>query len=287
MATKNAIPGFDPNRGNNYTLRPDTPASKTGGGNGNAAATVDPDASDPSRGFDVGPVHFGFTNRGTPGMSYPGAGAVHDFSNRLTNNVTNNLSDPVVSAFPGQPDLATLRAQREQVNQRMSTPVKAGADILGQFNPAALANRVPLFGPAIQGGTQEGVRSYAAGNSWPTILTDAGIGTASGVVGGALNTPKALAQVGGKLADAAIPGALGYLTGGESAVEHGLIGGFLGSTVYSPVSKAIEKYGDKLGELAGPKTQQALQNLLMGGASSVIQSNPTPPPLPFFGYPGS
>ena len=209
----------------------------------------------------------------------------HDFTNRLMNNITNNTADPIVSALGGG-DLATLRAQREQTNQRMGTGAKVGADILGQFNPAVLANRVPLFGPAIQGGAQEGLRSYAAGNSWPTIATDAGLGIGSGVIGGALNTPKALAQAGSKLADAAVPAALGYLTGGERAVEHGLIGGFLGSTVYSPVSKAIEKYGDKLGELAGPKTQQALQNLLMGGASSAIQSNPPPPPLPFFGYGG-
>lgn len=288
MAT-NAIPGFNPNRDNNYTLRPPdkaaaAPATKTGGGSN--APVVDPDASDPSRGFDLGPVHFGFTNRGTPGVSYPGSQAVHDWSNRLTNDVTNNLSDPIVSALGGG-DLATLRAQREQANQRMGTASKVTADIAGQFNPAALANRVPFFGPALQGGTQEAVRSYAAGNSWPTIATDTGMGLASGAVGGAFNTPKALAQAGGKAAEVGIPGALGYLTGGENAVEHGLIGGLLGSRFFEPASKAIEGAGEKLNEFAGPKTQQALQNLLMGGASSMIQSNPQPPPLPFFGYPGS
>ena len=296
MATKNAIPGFDPNRSNNYTLRPDTPAPKSGNGGSNssnsnavAAPSTDPDASDPNRGVDVGPVHFGFTNRGTPGVSYPGAGAVHDFSNRLTNNVTNNTADPIVSALGGG-DLATLRAQRAQTDARMGTGAKVGADILGQFNPAALLNAVPggrVVGPALQGGAQEAVRSYAAGNPWSTIGTDTGMGLASGAVGGSFNTPKAIGQGLGKAAEVGIPGALGYLTGGENAMEHGLIGGLLGSRFFEPASKAIEGAGERLNEFAGPKTKQALQNLLMGGASSMIQSNPTPPPLPFFGYPGN
>ena len=118
MATKNAIPGFDPNRGNNYTLRPDTPAPavKIGGSNGNssnaaAAPSTDPDAPAPG-GYDLGPFHFGFTNRGTPGVSYPGSQAVHDFQNRATNDMSLNLGDPLTAAVGG-PNLATLRAQRE------------------------------------------------------------------------------------------------------------------------------------------------------------------------------
>ena len=294
MATKNAIPGFDPNRSNNYTLRPDTPAPKSGNGGSNssnsnavAAPSTDPDASDPNRGVDVGPVHFGFTNRGTPGVSYPGSQAVHDFSNRLTNNVTNNLSDPIVSAFPGQPDLATLRAQRAQADARMGTGAKVGADILGQFNPTALLNAVPGAGPVLQGAAQQGIRSAAGGQDGRTIAADTVMGGAGGLLGGAFNTPKAIGQGLGKAAEVGIPGALGYLTGGENAVEHGLIGGLLGSRFFEPASKAVEGYGDKLNEFAGPKAQQALQNLIMGGASSMIQNNPQPPPLPFFGYPGS
>lgn len=77
----------------------------------------------------------------------------------------------------------------------MATASKVTADIAGQFNPAALANRVLFVGPALHGGLQEGLRSYAAGNPWSTIGIYAASETASGVVGGALKTPKALAQV--------------------------------------------------------------------------------------------
>jgi hypothetical protein len=293
MATKNLIPGFDPNRGNNYTMRPDTPAAKTGGNgsngsNSNAAAAppADPDASDPSRGFDVGPVHFGFTNRGTPGVSYPGSQAIHDWQNRATNNMSLNLGDPLTAAAGG-PDLATLRAQRDAVNQRMGPVAKTTADIVGQANPTQLLNAVPFAGPALQGATQEGIRSYAAGRDWPTIRADTAMGGAGGAVAGTFNTPKAIGQALGKATEVGVPAAVGYLTGGESAVEHGLIGGVLGSKFFEPAGKAVEGVGERLNELAGPNTKAALQNLLMGGASSFIQNNPQPPPMPFFGYPGN
>ena len=144
-----------------------------------------PDPSAPAPGgYDLGPLHFGVTNRGTPGVSWSGSDWVpssqtaHNVWDRLTNNAVYNAADPITSALGGG-DLATLRAQREQMNAQMSPAAKATADIGAQLMPQnILLNR--FGGPVAQGAVQQGVGSLNQGNSPETALKDAAIGGATG-----------------------------------------------------------------------------------------------------------
>jgi hypothetical protein len=287
-----SLPGFD----EHFAPRPKATQTTTGGNNtttttgANTPTTqqkpppVDPDAPAPG-GFDLGPLHFGFTNRGTPGVSYPGSQAVHDFQNRATNAMSLNLGDPLSSAVGGQ-DLATLRAQREAVNQRMGTGAKIGADIVGQLNPTQLVNAyAPGVGPALQGATQEGVRGYAAGEPWPSIASDAAKGGAAGLISQGVSSPRALAQLGGSAVETGVPAAAGYLWGGD--IEHTLAGGLIGSQVLRPVGDTIREWGKDA--TFSDATKQAIQNLILGGGATLTQAgrDNQVPPLPGFGYPGS
>lgn len=256
-----------------YDHTPSAPKPKqgstgAGGGSGGSKTTppppVDPSASDPSRGFDVGPVHFGFTNRGTPGVSYPppggsffslfgpgwgpGSQREHNVIDRTTNNIALNTADPITSAVGGG-DLAALRLQRARMNQQMPTQDKAVADALGQFNPSLFLRSIPAVGPIAQGAVQEGVKGYAQGESTPRILRDAAIGAASGGVGGAVSTPAALGTTLGTGITSGLPAAAGWLYGGKVDDVLGGLGGpaggagaaITGKYLLDPWNEAIKK----------------------------------------------
>ena len=283
-ANPGALPGFD----QHFAPSPNTPPATTTqpgapGYLNSTSATVDPDASDPSRGFDVGPFHFGFTNRGTPGVSYPGSQTVHDISNRMTNDVTLNTADPTTSALTGQ-DLATLRAQRAQADQRMSTGAKLTADIGGAFNPAMLGNVVPGVGGGVQGAAQEGVKGYAGGESWPSIASDAVKGGLAGLIGQGMTSPQVMSHLLSKGVTTGVPAGLGYLWGGD--FEHTLGGAFAGKEILEPLADKIKEWG---ADATIPNAaKQAVKNLVIGAGSTLTQAardNQAPQPGSF-GYLG-
>jgi hypothetical protein len=245
-----------------------------------AQQAADPDASDPNRGFDLGPVHLGFTNRGTPGMSwqsgglggwFPGSQAAHDATNRFANDALGGLGDNITSAVGGG-DLATLRAQRQQADARLTPLEKAGTDIAAQFYPTnQFLNRIPVAGPTVQGATQEAAKSYGAGNDKSTIISDAvkggvaGLGTQVGA--NILTSPAVLSKTLGL----GFPGLLGTFGLGE----HGFLGGYLANKALEPSAEAISKSG---GSPIWGGARSALQSLLMGGLSSSKQQGGNAPP---------
>ena len=239
--------------------------------------TADPDASDPSRGFDLGPVHLGFTNRGTPGVSWPSGGlggwfpgsqAAHDFQNRFSNDALGGLADNITSTVGGG-DLATLRTQRQQADARLTPLEKTGTDIAAQFYPTnQFLNRIPYAGPMVQGAVQEGAKSYGAGNDWSTIRSDAVKGGAAGLgtqIGANVLTSPGIAA---KALGLGFPGLLGTFGLGE----HGFLGGYLANKALEPTAEAISKSGGSLWGVA----RSALQSLLMGGLSSAKQQGREP-----------
>lgn len=237
----------------------------TGGGNKTAPPpAVDPSASDPNRGFDVGPLHFGFTNRGTPGVSYappggsffslfgpgwgPGSQREHNIVDRTTNNIALNTADPITSAVGGG-DLPALRLQRARMNQQMPTQDKAVADALGQFNPTLPLRSIPAVGPIAQGAVQEGVKGYAQGEQWPQIARDAAVGAAGGAGSGAVGTPQALGTTLGAGVTSGLPAVAGWLYGGKVDDVLGGLGGpaggagaaITGKYLFDPWNEAIKK----------------------------------------------
>jgi hypothetical protein len=237
--------------------KPPTPA---------AQPAADPNASDPNRGFDLGPVHFGFTNRGTPGMSwsgnswFPSSQTVHNVQDRLTNNAVYNAADPITSAVGGG-DLATLRAQRQAMDAQMSPAAKATADIGAQFMPQnILLNR--FGGPILQGGADRGLSSFNQGNDWSTIGADTRTGLETGVAAKVLGgvKPSAVAPLvryGVEKAPAAIGFKLGDFGGGWAADK-------FSENFVKPMA---EKAGNLVGSIPDPPPwlQQAIQQGVIGG----------------------
>ena len=238
------------------------------------SATVDPSASDPSRGFDLGPLHFGFTNRGTPGVSWQGGGwvpssqTVHDVQDRFTNNVLKNAADPITSAVGGG-DLVTLRAQREKMNQQMSPAEKGIADIGSQFTPPdMLLNR--FGGPILQGGVDRGLSSYNQGNDWSTIGADTRTGLETGVAAKILSgvNSSAIAPVvryGIEKAPAAIGFKLGDIGGGWAADKFS----------ENFVKPFAEKAGNAINSIPDPPPwlKQAIQQVIIGGQPAASQTD--------------
>jgi hypothetical protein len=248
-----------------YDHTPTAPKAKqdssgAGGGSGGGSKTTpppaaDPSASDPNRGFDVGPVHFGFTNRGTPGVSWagipgwlPSSQRIHNVIDRTTNNIALNTADPITSAVGGG-DLPALRLQRARMNQQMPTQDKAVADALGQFNPTLPLRSIPAVGPIVQGVAQEGVKGYAQGEQWPQIARDAVVGAAGGAGSGAVGTPQALGTTLGAGVTSGFPALAGWLYGGKVDDVLGGLGGpaggagaaMTGKYLLDPWNEAIKK----------------------------------------------
>ena len=159
------------------------------------------------------------------------------------------------------------------------------ADIAGQFNPAALLNGVPGAGP-FQGAAQEGVRSYVDGRQgWDLRRAIAGKGALAGLISQGLTSPEVMKHA----VTTGLPAAAGYLFGGD--LSHSLYGGMAGKLFLDPMADALKA---RIGQInlpsLPPGAAQAMQNLVMGPASTLIQAgreNPLGSPLPGFGYPGN
>ena len=168
---------------------------------------------------------------------------------------------------------------------------KIGADIVGQLNPTQALNLVPGVGPTLQGATQEGFWSWAGGNDPRTIAADTALGGAGGTAAKVFGSPKALGDTLATGTEIGVPAALGYLTGGEHAVEQGALGAILGSRFFQALAAdAVKSAGETVDEWAGPKARQALQNLIMGTGSSPLIFRTTRSPLgrcPAGAIPGS
>jgi hypothetical protein len=267
-----------------------TPAATSGQSAPPPPANADPSAPAPG-GYDLGPLHFGFTNRGVPGVSWPSGGlggwlpgsqTLHDVQNRFSNDALGGLADPITAAAGG-PDLAMLRMQRQQADQRLTPGEKTATDIAAQFYPTnQFLNRIPVAGPTVQGFVQEGAKSYGAGDDWSTILSNAEKGGAAGAA--SQLTANVLTRPGivSRAVSLGFPGLLGTVGLGE----HGFLGGYLANKALEPTAEAISKSTSPLWSGA----RSALQSILMGGASSMKQQgrdNPAGAPLPGSAYFGN
>jgi hypothetical protein len=246
-------------------------------------ASADPSAPAPG-GYDLGPVHLGYTNRGTPGMSWQGGGlggwmpssqTVHNVTDRMFNNVLWGGADPITAAAsnyynPGSPNLVTLRAQRQQMDASMSPAAKAVADTGAQFSPTNQnINRIPVIGPMVQGAVLEGGKSFGAGNDTPTALNDAARGAVTGLgsqvaANTALN-PWAWGQIAGHTIDKAAPLGIGLM-------GHGF-GGLIARDAAKPYADAIRDWGARTAGPGWSEAARAVQNLLFG-AAPLVQKQP-------------
>jgi hypothetical protein len=240
-----------------------------------ATAPPDPNASDPNRGFDVGPFHLGFTNRGTPGVSWPGnswlpsSQTTHDVQDRLTNNSLFNAADPITAAAGGG-DLATLRAQRQKMDDQMSTAGKATADIGAQLMPQnILLNR--FGGPVVQGAVDRGVSSFNQGNDWSTIGADTRTGGETGIAAKVLGgmNPSSLGPI-ARYGVEKIPALVGLKMGGD--MGSGWLADKLSENFVKP---AAEKVGAAFGSIPDPPQwlKQAVQQVIVGGQPAASQTD--------------
>jgi hypothetical protein len=199
---------------------------------------------------------------------FPSSQTVHDTQDRLTNNSLYNSADPITSALGGG-DLATLRAQREQMNARMPTAAKATADIGAQFMPQnILLNR--FGGPAAQGAVQQGLGSFNAGNDLATAGKDAVIGAGTGKVAqlasGALN-PQNVGWAAGKLVENA-PAAIGLKFGGFGG---GWAADKFSKGIVEPAARRAEEFvGNYMPDW--PYGRELLQNAVIGGGQTALDS---------------
>ena len=170
---KNAIPGFNPNRGNIYVRKParacddDCAAPRSGAPNDDCARSAwsprNPSAPMPA---PSAPQTLPPTQ---PGM-------LSDWTTVAGSN------QPYAAAYKratGQPpaDLAKLNADVAAARQRLGPWGSASADFVGSTaNPTNLLSRVPYVGPGLAGATQEAFKDYGAGKDWPTIGKDAAVG---------------------------------------------------------------------------------------------------------------
>ena len=254
-----------------------TPAATSAQAAPPANSNADPDAPAPG-GFDWGPVHFGVTNRGTPGVSWPSGGlggwfpgsqTAHDVQNRFSNDALGGMGDNITSAVGGG-DLATLRMQRQQADARLTPGEKTATDIAAQFYPTnQFLNRIPVAGPTVQGFVQEGLKSHGAGDDPSTAFSNAVKGGAAGL--GSQLTANALTSPGivAKSLGLGFPGLLGTFGLGE----HGFLGGYLANKALEPTAEAISKSS---GSPLWGGARSALQSLLMGGLSSAKQQGREP-----------
>ena len=265
---KNAIPGFNPNRGNFYVPRPDTPTTTTGGtGSGGSNSNAAPAVAAPDQ-------------QGTQPPAQPGM--LSDFATVAGSNQPYAASYRRATGAPPA-DLAKLNADVAAARQRLGPWGSASADFVGSTaNPTNLLSRIPYVGPGLAGASQEAFKDYGAGKDWPTIGKDAAIGFGIGegslglVQPAVANTIARLTDVGG---GAGLGALLGHNWGGEWTVP-GMIG----------AGAALHKAADRVGEWAGsaldnPTARQAMQQLLYGGA---LTAKPDAmPPLPGFASMGN
>ena len=259
------LPGFDQHFAPKATPQP----TVTTGGN-NATTAPPPPAAQPG-GWSLSDL-------------VPSGQTVHDVADRTFNNVLNGFGDNITAAYQGR-DLATLRAQRDAMNARMSTPAKLTADVLGQINPTQALRAMPGVGPTLQGAAQEGIRGYAAGEPWPQIGSDALKGGLAGLLGQGLTSPQVLSHLANKGVTVGGPAALGYLWGGD--LEHSLAGGFVGKEVLEPLADQIKEWGANA--TIPDAAKAAIQNLIIGGGATLTQAgrDTQVPPQPGFGYGGN
>ena len=284
MAT-NAIPGFNPNRDNNYTLRPpDKPAAPAtttpdGGGTGGAGSDGGNDAPGAAASAPAG----SFWSVTGPGWS-PSSQQVSDFA---TVAGSNQPYGAVYNRATGQQtpvDLAKMRADVDAARKRLG-PIGAGsADFVGATaNPTNLLTAVPYVGPGLAGAAQSAFTDYGAGKDWPTIGKDAAIGFGVGEGTLALVQPKVAGQVVSRLTDIGGGGGLGALLGHNWGSEY-TVPGMIGA------GAALHKGAERVGEwtesaLDNPTVKRAVQQLLYGGAMSARPGSM--PPLPGFASMGN
>ena len=266
--------GYKPTQPPAPTAAPAAPAAPVPppASTANATPPVDPSAPAPG-GYDLGPLHFGYTNRGVPGVSwsgsswFPSSQTVHNVQNRLTNDAVFNAADPITAAVGGG-DLATLRAQRQQMDASMSPAAKATADIGAQFMPQnILLNR--FAGPIAQGAVDRGLSSLNQGNDWSQVGADTRTGAETGAVAkilGGLNPSSAapLVRWGLEKTPSAIGWKLGDFGGGWMADK--LTENF--------VKPAAEKAGDWVSRIPSLPSwaRQPIQQAIIGGQPAASQT---------------
>jgi hypothetical protein len=261
-----ALPGFD----EHFATPKATPKQSTTSGG----------ATPQTGGATTAPVQSGWS----ASDFVPSGQTVHDVLDRGFNGVLNGYGDNITAMTSGQ-DLATLRARREQMNQRMSTPAKLVADTLGQINPTQALRAVPGVGPMLQGAAQEGIRGYAAGEPWQGYTSDAAKGALAGLLGQGLTSPQMMSHLTNKAVTVGAPAALGYMMGGD--FEHTLGGALVGKEVLEPLADKLKEWG-ATGSIPDA-AKAAIQNLIIGGGATLTQAgrDTQPPPQPGFGYGGN
>jgi hypothetical protein len=174
----------------------------------------------------------------------------------------------------GNEAMAQNPANYAAARARLSPEAATSADFVGNIlSPTTLLNAVPYVGPELAGGVHEGLKSYAAGNPWSTITQDTAGGGIAGLLG--QGVARAAPKVLPKLTDEGLKAGITY-------GAHKLFGGWAGGDVVKEGAgllglwAGLDKVGEKAGELvhhvaSSAPTRQAIQNLILGGASSMRQ----------------
>jgi hypothetical protein len=165
-------------------------------------------------------------------------------------------------------EIARQRADTAAARERIGPVGQAATDVASQFMPAQrLLGSVPYAGQILQGGVQGATNAYGEGKSWSDIKNDALTGGASGAASMLLDPAvvRSLVKYG---PPAAVVGSAGH------AFLPEFHGGWAGAAL-SPfvgnerLDKVTDWAADKAASLvSNPAARQALQNLIIGGASS-------------------
>jgi hypothetical protein len=229
--------------------------------------------------------------------SAPSAQQVSDFATVAGSNFP---IKPAVQRFGAdvlgigaRPDFVKLRADTEAARQRLGSGASLAADAVGAYtNPTTPLNFVPLIGPGLAGGIQQGVKSYGEGGSAPAVVGNTVAGATEGELslGAAklLSNPqvmKTAAKGAAYMAPTGIASLLGLHSG--YPLEGAGVGGIL--SLLGGKESLLERFADKAGQVgawaAGKVPTRTVQMGLSGvypvlGRGGYYGEPPTAPPRP-------
>ena len=270
-AVKNLIPGFDPNRSNNYTLKPDTPAVTTGGDGGGTAGAGGGGTTTGNGGATTTttPAPAGsFLSMTGPGWSGPSGQQISDWATVAGSNQPYAAAYKRATGQQTPADLVKMRADVEAARQRLGPIGATSADFAGtELNPTNLLTAVPYVGPGLAGGAQSAFVDYGEGKDWPTIGKDTLTGAAIGEASMGMAHPRFAGNTIARGIDVGGGMGIGELFGREGEMS---IPGMIGA------KDILRGLADKVGEgaqnaLNNPTARRAVQQLLYGAGMTANQ----------------
>jgi hypothetical protein len=199
----------------------------------------------------------------TLGLGDTITGGIMGLGNAAVTGDSSSISDEV----------ARQRADTAAARERIGPVGRTATDVVSQFMPVQRAlGSVPYAGQIVQGGVQDAANAYGEGKSWSDIMHSELTGGAAGAAS-MLFDPAAVRAVVKYGPPAAVLG------GAVHSVVPEAHGGWLGAALSPFVgNERLDKLTDWAADnaaslVSNPAVRQAFQNLTIGGAQSVSDTD--------------